>query len=120
MISQNNRNHIYKIDKYNVPKAARDEFVSRATGVRKVLQKQDGFVRDFYLEQMSGSEAYDIVTIAEWENREAIEKAGDAVVRHFKETNFNPQEMYKQLEIETDKGIYKNLKIPTKQFINEN
>lgn len=113
-------NHIYKVDKYNVPYEARDEFEARTAGIRQVLQHQNGFIQDFYLEQVAGPGSFNIVTIAEWESAKDIEKAKSAVSTYLKELNLNPGKMMKRLNIQADVGIYEELKAAKKQFTNEN
>jgi heme-degrading monooxygenase HmoA len=68
-----------------------------------------GFLQDFVLEQSSGPGEFNFVTIVEWESQEAVENARAAVAKLHREMNFNAQEMFVRLSIETDLAYYKRL-----------
>ncbi len=111
MIGNNSAQHIYRIDKFVVPASARDEFLARANTIRDVLRRQEGFVRDSYMEQIAGPGEFNIVTLAEWETLAHIEQAKSAVSALLKETGFNPQEMYQRLKIQADIGFYQEIDV---------
>ena len=67
---QDGTEHIFRVDKFVVPRSARDEFLSRVKVTHEVLRRQPGFVRDNLLEQFSGPGEFNIVTIAEWESQD--------------------------------------------------
>jgi quinol monooxygenase YgiN len=107
--NQGGAGHVYRVDKFIVPDSARAEFLSRAQAIRDVLRKQEGFVRDSYLQQISGPGEFNIVTIAEWEGQEHIEAAKSAIAALLRQSNFNPQEMYERLGIKADIAFYKQI-----------
>jgi hypothetical protein len=107
--NQGGTGHVYRVDKFIVPESARAEFLSRAQAIRDVLRKQGGFVRDSYLEQISGPGHFNIVTIAEWEGQEHIEAAKSAVAALLRQSNFNPKEMYERLGIKADIAFYRQI-----------
>lgn len=98
---------VYRVDRFSVPEAGRAEFLERVAGTHAVLRLQPGFVRDAVLEKTSTPGAVDIVTVAEWESAEAIERAGAAVRRMHAETGFDRAEMFARLGIEADIGVYR-------------
>ena len=100
---------IYRVDKFAVPSAAREEFVEKARWTHAVLKAQPGFLQDFILEQSSGPGEFNFVTIVEWASQEAVENARAAVLAAHRETNFNPQETLARLEIKADIANYKRL-----------
>lgn len=55
---------IYRVDKFSVPQAAKDEFLKRVRDTHHVLRRQPGFIRDTLLEQVAGPGQFNIVTIA--------------------------------------------------------
>lgn len=55
---------IYRVDKFSVPQAAKDEFLKRVRDTHHVLRRQPGFIRDMLLEQVAGPGQFNIVTIA--------------------------------------------------------
>lgn len=107
--NQGGAGHVYRVDKFVVPDSARTEFLSRAKAIRDVLRKQEGFVRDSYLEQVSEPGEFNIVTIAEWQGQEHIEVAKSAVAALLRQSNFNPQEMYERMGIKADMAFYKQI-----------
>ena len=82
---------VYRVDKFVVPAAAREEFLRRVEETHQLLRRQPGFIRDAILEQVSGPGRFNIVTIAEWESQEAIEAARTVGSKAHVERGFDPQ-----------------------------
>lgn len=101
--------HIYRIDKFIVPHAARAEFLSRVRETHDLLRQQAGFVRDSLLEQMSGPGEFNFVTIVEWESQAHLEGARHAVVALHEKSNFDPQEFRERFGIRADIANYVQL-----------
>lgn len=97
----------YRVDKFIVPAAAREEFLGKVMMTHKLLEAQEGFIDHRVLEQVSGPGKFNFVTIAEWENTEVVERARAAVTAAHKDANFDPQEMFSRLGIRADIGSYK-------------
>ena len=68
----------YRVDKFVVPEAAREEFLLNVLMVHEVLQVQPGFMGHSVLEQVSGPGEFNFVTIAQWESAEVAERASDS------------------------------------------
>lgn len=100
---------IYRVDKFVVPQAAREEFLQRVYETHEVLRRQPGFIRDALLEKVSGSGRFNIVTVAEWESQAAIDAARRAVETARAATGFNAQETMARLGIEPDMANYKHI-----------
>lgn len=98
---------IYRVDKFVVPQAAREEFLKRVCDTHQVLRRQPGFIRDALLEQVAGPGKFNIVTIAEWESQQAIDAARAVVAKAHSESGFNAQETMARLGIEADIANYK-------------
>lgn len=98
---------IYRVDKFIVPTAARKEFLERVRDTHEVLRRQPGFIRDALLEQFAGPGKFNIVTVVEWENQQAIDAARATVTKHHAESGLNPQELMARLGIEADIANYK-------------
>lgn len=98
--------HLYRVDKYTVPLAARDEIVARLSALFSVLRQQDGLVNSVCLEQVSGPGEFNILTYAEWESQNHIDRANAAVGAHLQETSFDPQETFMRLGVRADLGVY--------------
>ncbi len=97
------------IDKFFVPANAEEEFIQRMNYNRKFIKTLPGFIKDDVYEQTGENGNLIIVTIATWENEDAINKAKEAVQAEFKRIGFNPFEFYQRLEIKLERGIYRSL-----------
>jgi hypothetical protein len=98
--------HVYRVDKFVVPAAARQEFLGRVKQTHELLRRQAGFVRDLILEQASGPGAFNFVTLVEWQNEAALVHVRAAVGTFHKEIAFDPQELITRLGIKADIGVY--------------
>jgi len=100
---------IYRVDKFVVPQAAREEFLGRIHETHELLRRQPGFIRDILLEQVAGPGRFNIVTVAEWESQAAIDAARVAVEAARAESGFDPQATMARLGIEPDMANYKRI-----------
>jgi heme-degrading monooxygenase HmoA len=100
---------IYRVDKFIVPNAAREEFLDKAHQTHALLKTQPGFLQDFVLEQASGPGEFNFVTVVEWASQEAVEHARTAVQALHREMNFNAQELFARTGIKADLANYKRL-----------
>jgi heme-degrading monooxygenase HmoA len=106
---QKEKTHVYRIDKFKVPAAAREEFLARVRTSNEILRAIPGFVEDFFFEQLGASGDTKIVSIAVWENEQAFLSAKSRVEEHYKKIGFNPAEIIKRLGIEADMDAYTKL-----------
>ena len=97
---------IVKLDKFVVPNSARDEFLPKVMGIMELLKAQPGYIQGFILEQPGSTGKFNLVTLVEWENKQAAEDARGAVMARQKATGFNPQETMARLGIGADMGFY--------------
>jgi heme-degrading monooxygenase HmoA len=100
---------LYRVDKFAVPAEGRDEFLAAVARTHELLRKQDGFLQDLILEQLSGPGIFNFVTLAEWTAPEAIERASRAVADLHKQIGFDRQEFMSRLGVKADIGTYKRL-----------
>ena len=110
-MNSNKSQRVYRVDRFIVPATVREEFLEKALHTQKFLRSLPGFLQDFVLEQSSGNGEIKIVTIVEWENMAAVEKAKPVVMAMHKETHFNPQEMFTRLGIKVDQGYYSQMDV---------
>jgi len=99
--------HVYRVDKFAVPHAARSEFLAAVRRAHDFLRTQPGFIRDVVLAQTSGPGDFNYVSIVEWESAESVEIARAAVAAMHRKANFDPQELRARLGIRTDVGEYR-------------
>jgi len=101
--------HVYRIDKFRVPESAQSEFLARFREMREFLRQLPGFVEEQILKQVGGPGVFNFVTIAVWENAEAIAAAREAAMAHQKAKGFNPQELFARLNIQADLAHYEEI-----------
>jgi predicted ester cyclase/heme-degrading monooxygenase HmoA len=94
------------IDKFFVPAAAIDEFLERVQINRAFIKKLPGFIEDAAYEYKDKDGNLILVTVAQWQNSEALNNAKEAVQAEYKKQNFDPSAMFKRLNITLDRGIY--------------
>lgn len=97
------------IDKFIVPKNASEEFFSRMGFIRTFLKSLPGYVGEEAYERTNEDGNLVVITIAVWENQDALSKAKEAVQAEYKRVGFNPAEMFKRLNISIERGIYNQL-----------
>ncbi|WEK50029.1 MAG: antibiotic biosynthesis monooxygenase [Candidatus Kaistia colombiensis] len=97
---------LYRVDKFIVPAAGRDEFLARVHETHAVLRRQEGFLQDMILEQQSGPGAFNVVTVVEWVNAEVVGRVGEAVAKRHAEMGFDRNEMIVRLGITADIASY--------------
>jgi heme-degrading monooxygenase HmoA len=101
----------FRVDRFTVPEAARDEFLAQVADTHHILRTMPGFVRDAILEKPGGPGELIIVTIAEWDSTDAIENARKVMQEHHAETGFEPQEFMAKLGISPELASYHRLEI---------
>ena len=80
----NNPNLHFRIDNFTVPDEARKEFEDAMRRNLTFLQGLPGFRGHVAFEKTGGLTTFNIVTIAVWESREALDKAGEQVRAYYK------------------------------------
>ena len=100
---------VYRVDKFIVPEAARDEFLKTVRHTHELLRKQPGFQWDQLLEQQSGPGSFNIVTIAEWKNDEAMTAASVVIQADRETTGLDPRALMHRLNVTPDLGNYREL-----------
>ncbi len=96
----------YRIDRFTVPAAGYDEFMSRVRQTHALLKHQPGFIRDNIVERPLPAGFSEIVTIAEWQDEDHVAKARLAVQDLHREAGFDPKEMFGRLDIEAAIASY--------------
>jgi len=97
---------VFRIDKFDVPSAGREEFLAKLRETHALLDRMDGCLQNYVLEQSAGSGRFNIVTLVEWRDQEAYEAARAIAQARHQANGFNPQAMLEQLGIGTDLANY--------------
>lgn len=91
-----------RIDSFNVPAGARPEFEAGMQRSVAFLETLPGFRGHLAFEKTSGSSAFNIVTIAVWENASALANAVTEVQAYYARIGYNPRESAERLGITAD------------------
>jgi predicted ester cyclase len=94
------------IDKFFVPAAAINEFQERVHINRNFIKTLPGFIEDAAYEYTDKDGNLILVTVASWQNSEALNNAKEAVQAEYKKQGFDAPAMFKRLNITLDRGIY--------------
>lgn len=69
----------FRIDSFVIPDAVREEFDATTRRNLAFIRTLEGFRGHVVFEKRAGDAKFNLVTVAAWENREAIERAGKEV-----------------------------------------
>jgi predicted ester cyclase len=101
------KDRVQFIDKFFVPAAAKNEFYERTRFNRKFIRTLPGFIEDAMYEYTDDKGNLICVTIAQWANMEAMNKAKEAVQAEYKKQGIDIPGMMQRLHITVDRGLYK-------------
>jgi len=107
---QARKHHIRLVDEFVVPVKAEKEFMERMKINRELIQTLPGFVEDMVYQRTDEQGNLVVLTIAVWQNHEAINKAKELVQAEYIKQGFDISEMTQRLNITMRRGIYKEMK----------
>jgi heme-degrading monooxygenase HmoA len=99
----------YRVDKFLVPDASREEHM---VGVRRThdhLKTLPGFMQDLLIEKRAGPDHYNLMTIVEWESEEAFQNAIVAMKAWQAGLGIDREGRWKRLGITPELGDYHTL-----------
>jgi heme-degrading monooxygenase HmoA len=95
------------IDTFCVPQASREAFLARAQQAQGFIKTLPGFVEGFLYERRDDADGQQqIITVAVWEDAQALEHARHVVVSRDKEQGVDRQAVLRQLGVELTRAIY--------------
>ncbi|GAB1688946.1 antibiotic biosynthesis monooxygenase family protein [Krasilnikovia sp. M28-CT-15] len=97
---------VYRIDKFVVPEAAREEFWRHVHRTHGILRGQTGFLDDTLLERLSGPGRFNAVTVIRWSSADDLPAARAAAEAGHRAAGFNPAEFFNRAGIEADVANY--------------
>jgi heme-degrading monooxygenase HmoA len=97
---------VYRVDKFEVPDDARDEFWTQVRLTHTVLRRQAGFLGDVLLEKDSGPGRFNVVTMVKWASADDMGPAGTAVEQAHRAAEFEPAEFLTRAGIDADLANY--------------
>lgn len=96
----------FRIDTFTVPQEARAEFEAAMRRNMAFIGTLTGFLGHVVFEKVGGPTTFNIVTIAQWESKEAIEQAGEAVRAYYKKIGFDMPAMLARWGVKMERGEF--------------
>jgi hypothetical protein len=96
----------FRIDAFTVPQASRREFEAAMHRNIKFLESLPGFKSHLIFEKTNGPTAFNILTIAVWENKQALAEAGDKVKAYYRSIGFDLPAVLTRLGVTASLGDY--------------
>lgn len=96
----------YRIDSFVVPDAVRAEFESTMRRNLAFLSTLPGFLGHVVFEKAGGPGAFNVVTLAAWESRAALDAARAKVAAYYQELGFDPARSMARWGVKAELGRY--------------
>jgi len=107
MTNQVSATSVFRVDKFAVPAEAMPAFLERLHWVDRVLGKMPGCLQNMVLTQSGATSEYNVTTIVEWEDAEAMAAAKARVQARYAEEGFDPPAFMQGLGVLADMGLYR-------------
>jgi hypothetical protein len=101
------KDYVYFVDKFSVPKNALEEFTERMQYNRRLIKTLAGFIKDDAIAYRDTNGDLILMTIAVWQNQEFLDKAKVFVQTDYKRIRFNPGDFTQRLNIKMERQLYK-------------
>lgn len=96
------------IDRFELPKEAKEEFLERVKINRGFIKTIPGFLGDeAYIQE--GNDKIRFVTIATWEDQTSLDNAKTLVFAEYQKQGFVMQDFLKNHSIQIERAIYERL-----------
>lgn len=105
-----NNDAVQFIDKFLVPAAATSAFYERMYINRQFIKNLPGFIKDAAYEYTNEEGNLVCITIAHWQNKEAVNKARETINAEYKKQGFDPPAFFAKHHIIVDQGTYTEIK----------
>ncbi len=102
----NNPNLYFRIDNFSVPDGAREEFEAAMRRNLTFIRTLPGFLGHVVFEKRGGPTAFNIATIAVWENKEALDKASVQVGAYYQKIGFDTSSALARWGVKAEVGTF--------------
>lgn len=99
---------IFRVDRFVVPAEALPAFMERLRFTQQTLDTVPGCKQNLVLKQEGGPGEFNIITLVEWSDAEAITAAKATMQAKYAEDGFDPVAFMQQLSVQADMGVYRN------------
>ncbi|HYW58347.1 MAG TPA: antibiotic biosynthesis monooxygenase [Polaromonas sp.] len=97
---------VFRVDKFVVPAGSLAEFVEQIRQVHRTLAGLPGCLQKHLLTQTSGDAEFNVVTIVQWVDADAVASAQAVIQKKFKDEKFDQASFRKKLGVRGDSGFY--------------
>lgn len=101
-------NAVYFVDRFIMPKSSFPRFFEKLEMNRRFIKNLEGFISDeVMLKEENGNII--VMTVAVWENNQALDKAKSLVKEEYQRIGFNPAEFFQRLNITKQRETFKSI-----------
>jgi len=97
----------FRVDRFDVPRAALAAFMARLRITQRLLGERDGCRQNLVLEGPAQGDSVAVVTIVEWASEAAMAGARAAMQAHYAREGFDPAAFMRELGIRPDMLVYR-------------
>lgn len=97
---------VFRIDKFVVPADVRPAFIAQMQRIQATLRTLPGCQRTLVLDQTGGTGEFNVLTVVEWANTEAVASAAVFVKKKFADEGFDPVTFTRDAGVRSDQGFY--------------
>lgn len=97
---------VFRIDKFVVPADVRPAFIAQMQRIQDTLRTLPGCLRAHVLNQTGGTGEFNVLTLVEWANEEAVASAAAFVKKKFADEGFDPVAFTKNAGVRSDQGFF--------------
>jgi heme-degrading monooxygenase HmoA len=108
-VHPNEKTNVALIDKLSIPAASIDEFLHQTKIIGEFLRTLPGFISQQAFASKDSEGNMTLITVAIWEDQDALGKAKNAVQTEFERLNLHPQELFKRLNVKMERSVYRIL-----------
>lgn len=105
-ISSSQSSAVYRVDRFVVPAHALPAFMARVHSIDQRIHLLAGCKQNLVLSQAGTSAEFNVVTIVEWENMQALTAARELIQQQYAQEGFDPAAFMHQLGVRADIGLY--------------
>ncbi|MBW6422947.1 antibiotic biosynthesis monooxygenase [Rhizobium sp. XQZ8] len=109
-MSEIHEGRVVRVNRFQVPAEARDEFLELIEATHEVIRMQPGFIDDMILEQQSGSGLFSLLTVLQFEGEHVLQSVITAVARFDQASGIDRQALTRRLGVEASVGFYRHAK----------
>jgi len=99
---------VVRVNRFQVPAEARDEFLSLIERTHEVIRMQAGFIDDMILEQQVGGGIFNLLTVLQFEGEYVLQSVITAVARFDQAAGIDRQALTRRLGVEASVGFYRH------------